>query len=314
MSSVQRSQVIYLVSLALPEAISAFLVDREAQRLTSATLRYYQQELGYFGDFARAQGLADLADVTPDLIRRWLLMLADRRGPGGVHASYRAIKAFLRWAWNEYEIAGPCPILKVKAPKLPQELLEPLSLDSLKAMMVTCDRSFLGDRDRAVLLCLLDSGLRAAEFCALDVADVELATGRLLVRHGKGNKARISFLGAVSRKALGRYLRHRRSQGPEALWVTREGMRLCYCSLRSLVRNRARAAGIPAPSLHSFRRAFALGCLRNGMDIVSLQRLLGHADLTVLRRYLAQTEGDLAEAHRRAGPVDHVMGGGRGKG
>lgn len=60
-------------------------------------------------------------------------------------------------------------------------------------------------------------------------------------------------------------------------------------------------------SLHSFRRAFALCSLRAGMDIYSLQKLMGHADLGVLRRYLAQTERDLAEAHRRSGAVDNLL-------
>lgn len=306
MSSVKPSQVIYLVSGSLRDELAAFLVDRQAQRLSPATLRFYRQELKYFADFLGEQGAAGVAEVTPDLIRRWLLKLADRRGDGGVHASYRAIKAFLRWAWDEYEIPARNPISKVKPPKLPQEILEPVSTDDVHALLSTCVRGFLGDRDRAVLLCLLDSGLRAGEFCALDVADVDLSSGRLVVRCGKGGKGRVTFLGATARRALNRYLRYRRGSENAALWVTMEGKRLCYCSLRSLLRNRAGRAGIAEPTLHSFRRAFALSCLRNGMDVISLQRLLGHADLSVLRRYLKQTEGDLAEAHRRASPVDNL--------
>ena len=56
--------------------------------------------------------------------------------------------------------------------------------------------------------------------------------------------------------------------------------------------------GARTPGLHSCRRAFALACLRNDLDLISLQRLMGHADLSVLRRYLAQTAADLADAHR----------------
>ena len=62
--------------------------------------------------------------------------------------------------------------------------------------------------------------------------------------------------------------------------------------------------GVTCPSLHSFRRFFALQCLRNGMDIFTLQKAMGHADLTVLRRYLAQTTEDVERAHRVAGPVN----------
>jgi len=59
---------------------------------------------------------------------------------------------------------------------------------------------------------------------------------------------------------------------------------------------------IPTP--HDFRRAFALIMLRNGVDIFALQKLMGHSDLQVLRRYLAQTDQDIQTAHMRGSPVD----------
>jgi len=103
-----------------------------------------------------------------------------------------------------------------------------------------------------------------------------------------------------------RYLRHQpEAAGP--LWLTVHGKRLTYCGLRSVLRRRAEAAGIPIPTLHSFRRAFALMCLRAGTDVYSLQKLMGHSDLSVLRRYLQQTEADLQAAHAKAGPVDNVL-------
>ena len=71
-----------------------------------------------------------------------------------------------------------------------------------------------------------------------------------------------------------------------------------------VMRRRADKAGVRVPQVHSFRRWFALTMLRNGADVFSLQRLLGHSDLTVLRRYLSQTETDMRESHHRANPVD----------
>lgn len=86
----------------------------------------------------------------------------------------------------------------------------------------------------------------------------------------------------------------------DLLWVTKD-------ATRQILRRRAEHRGLPAPGLHSLRRAFALTCLRNGVDLISLQRLLSHPDLSVLRRYLAQTEADLQEAHRQGGPVDRLL-------
>jgi integrase/recombinase XerD len=152
------------------------------------------------------------------------------------------------------------------------------------------------------LLSLLDTGCRASEFVALDIGDVNMNTGAAIIRHGKGGKFRTAFMGASTRREVLRYLRHRTDDaGP--LWVTMAGERLTYGGLRQVVSRRANAAGVPVPSLHSFRRAFALACLRGGMDVYSLQKLMGHADLSVLRRYLAQNEADLQAAHARASPV-----------
>ena len=130
-------------------------------------------------------------------------------------------------------------------------------------------------------------------------------TGSILIRHGKGAKFRTVFLGKKSRRAVRAYLRCR-TDNCHALWVTQEGECLTYWGLREIIRRRSTLAKVKAPSLHSFRRAFALNMLRAGADIFSLQKLMGHADLQVLRRYLAQTNQDTFEAHRRGGPVDNA--------
>jgi len=77
--------------------------------------------------------------------------------------------------------------------------------------------------------------------------------------------------------------------------------------LHHLLERRAARADVRMPSLHCFRRAFALACLRNEVDLISLQRLMGHADLTVLHCYLAQVEEDLKAAHEKGGPVDNLL-------
>ena len=143
---------------------------------------------------------------------------------------------------------------------------------------------------------------------ALNVGDVDIEPESVLVRSGKGGKPRITFLGAKSRRALVRYLRHRGAATDyEPLWVTVGGKRLAYGGLRKIVWRRAKKAKVPVPSLHAFRRAFAILSLRSGADIYSLQRLLGHADLSVLRRYLKQTADDLRAAHEKHGPVDQWL-------
>jgi site-specific recombinase XerD len=311
MSSLASNRRIRLFSPSdLDREIDAFLIDRQARGLSAGSIVFYRQKLDILRRHLESIGVTQVEHITPRILRALLVDYARTHKPGGVHAVYRATRAFLIWYDNENEPQNwTNPIRKVQPPRVALEPLEPLSMDDLQAMLATCERrTFAGDRDKSILLCLLDSGCRAAEFCSLNMGDVNLGDGTVLVRQGKGNKPRVVFLGAKSRKALLAYLRHRpATTDGEPLWVTDTGARLSYAGLREIVRRRARKAGIAEPSLHSFRRAFALCSLRNGIDVYSLQRLMGHADLTVLRRYLAQNEGDLRTAHARSGPVDHLL-------
>ena len=296
----------------LGDEIEVFLLDRRARGLSPRTVDWYAEKLRAFQSFAARQGVGSLLDLTAQAVRQYLLEAAESHNPGGVHGLYRALRALVRWFGDEYEPAGwRDPLRRVRAPKVPEQILEPVSLADLGAMLAACDLSTpMGRRDRALLLALLDTGCRAEEFIQLSVGDVSLETGSCHVRSGKGRKPRTVFLGTTARAVLHAYLADRGDPGPlEPLFATRDGNRLRYAGLREIVRRRARKAGVPAPALHAFRRSFAIGCLRAGMNVYALQRLMGHSDLSILRRYLAQTEDDLRRAHEQHGPVDAAFGG-----
>ena len=290
--------------------VEAFLRDRRAQGMSRHPIKYYRNALKLFCNFCDTQAIKQVTQIVPGDIRTYLLWLSDTgHNEGGVHLGFRTLRTFLYWWENETEPDNwHNPIRKIKAPHMPQEPLDPVSLDDVRAMVNTCERgSFTGDRDKAILLGLLDTGARAGEFIALNLDDISQMTGEVLIRQGKGRKPRIVFLGAKSRKAMRAYLRHRpdvlRAPGV-ALWVTDEGERLSYWGLRDMFHRRSRLSGVKEPTIHSFRRAFALLMLRAGVDIFSIQLLMGHSDLQVLRRYLKQVTGDLEAAHRKGGPVD----------
>jgi len=283
----------------------SFLFDRKAQGLSQGTLYYYQAKLKLFASYCDSQAITKISELTPNIIREYLVYLEQKgHNPGGIHACYRVLKTFLYWWEDETEPEGwKNPIRKVKAPKLSNEPIEPVDLDTISKLLATCGDSFTDKRDRALILFLLDTGVRAGELCSIDLVDIDRFFGSVLVRKGKGGKPRMVFIGKKTRKAIRLYFKTRTDTSP-ALWVTKNGNRLSYWGLREIIRRRAKRANVPTPKIHDFRRAFALECLRNDVDIYSLQKLMGHADLQVLRRYLAQTTEDIQEAHRKASPVD----------
>jgi integrase/recombinase XerD len=287
-----------------------FLNDRKAQGTANGTLRFYNQKLKLFLDYCRAHVVERIDQITATFIRQYLLHLEESgHNPGGRHAAFRSLRAFLNWYEGEAEPDGwGNPIHKIKAPKVPIEPLEPVSHETIASMVKTCKRdTFTGDRDAAILFCLFDTGARASEFLNMDLDDLNQASGTVLIRQGKGSKPRMVYLGRHSRYILRKYLKHR-TDDSLALWVTHprfSSERLGYDGLRAIIHRRSVEAKVEEPSLHDFRRAFALAMLRNGTDVYTLAKLMGHEGISVLQRYLKQTYQDTEAAHRQAGPVDN---------
>jgi integrase/recombinase XerD len=168
-------------------------------------------------------------------------------------------------------------------------------------------------RDEAIILLLLDTGVRAAEFCALSIEDLDLMSGKLQIKHGvkggaKGGGGRSVYLGKVSKKALWRYLeKHPYREDSEApLFLSYRNGRMTPNSLRHLIKSLAGKMGIEKCHPHRFRHTFAISYLRSGGDVFTLQAILGHKSLEMTKHYARIAEVDLAEAHRKASPVDNI--------
>lgn len=287
--------------------IEAFLFDRKAQNMSKGTLSFYVCKLGLFSGYCDSQQVKRITQITPNLIRQYLLYLEQTgHNPGGIHACFRTVKTFLLWWEREVEPDGwKNPIRKVKAPKMGIEPLDPVNIEDVSAILDTCSHStLLGLRDKAIFFVLLDSGIRASELLALNLEDLKLSTGEILIRQGKGRKPRSVYIGSKSRKSIRSYLRKRLDKSP-ALFITNQYDRLTYWGLKSIVNSRSRLAKIKPPSIHSFRRWFALNCLRSGINIYTLQVLMGHSDLQVLRRYLKQTNEDILLDYQALHLVDN---------
>ncbi len=293
----------------LQKWMNGFILDRKTMRVSKNTINFYQVEFRRFIAYCEQLGVDTLELITADFLRSYLIYLEDTgRNPGGINAGYRAIKSLFIWYENELEPVGwKNPIRKIKTPHLDVQPIEPVEVDDVAKLIEICnDDSILSMRDKAILMFLLDTGVRAFELCALDLDDLDTTTGQAIIRRGKGGKPRMVYYGKKTRKALRSYLRERRDKC-QAVWITTNGTRLTYWGLNQVLRRRSVEAGIEKPGLHDFRRAFAINCLRGGMDVYSLQNLMGHADLQVLRRYLAQTNDDVRTAHAKAGPVDELL-------
>jgi site-specific recombinase XerD len=284
----------------LPQASKDFLFGLKLENRTPATLRYYRQHLDYF----LAQPLPRYVhEITEEHIKDYLK--TKQTSVYMMHGSYRALRAFFNWAIKEHYYLGTNPVLSLKAPKLPQKKIPVIAPEGFKALVKSCDDKFLGRRNKAIIYVLYDTGIRLQELTNLKLSDIDLGNGLLKII-GKGNKERMVRMGRETVKVLWNYLKIRGSQY-EQLWLTEERTPIQANGLGQAIKHMSKEAGIPNISPHKFRHSFAVNFLRNGGNLFSLQILLGHTDLTMVRRYTSVLDTDDAIlSHEKFGPVDHL--------
>ena len=298
----------------IDDALQTLIIDAKARQCTPPTIAHYR---GRITDFARwladQDGAIHTVDgITHHHIRQYLAHLIDRGlASATVHTHGRTVRAFLNFCQREGIIQeSPFARVRIGRPDRVEKL--PLSETDIRRLL----RASASKRDTALILTLLDTGIRASECCALNVGDID--DGCIHIRRGKGRKARTVQIGRHTDQALAAYIEERniadrRSAGREPLFASATnrnlGGRLTRSGLRRILVLLAIDANVDDVHPHKFRRTFAVWSLRNGMSIYHLQRLMGHEDMETLRGYLALVQSDLREAHDAAGPVDRLLRG-----
>lgn len=300
------------------QALQGYWLDKR----TSFSERTIEGYTYHFNNLVACLGDRELDAITPDDIRRFLDWMHAERGLSmrTVHDAWVALKSL--WTWAEAELGTPHALRgKVTEPKYTKRAIEPFTEDDVRRMVKAAEFSRAwrtktgktvrttqptGARDKAILLTLLDCGLRASECCALTLADFDAERGRLRIRKGKGNKERFVFLGDRARKAIWRYLLKREGAQPgEPLFMSLERGHLTRDRLGKLVRSIAKRADVAHAHPHRFRHTFAIMFLRNGGNVFELQRLLGHETLATVQIYARLAESDLEKAGRKNSPADN---------
>jgi integrase/recombinase XerC len=213
------------------------------------------------------------------------------------------------------------PSAGLPAPRAPRRLPRPLPVDDCRQLAESGAQT-ASPRDLALVEVLYGAGLRVAELCGLDLADVDLSRGELRVL-GKGRRERVVPLPGAARDALRRYLEEERTEAQrrEPLFVARRRRagepprRLDPRDARRILLRRARAVGLPGRvHPHRLRHSYATHLLDMGADLREIQELLGHRSLSTTQRYTAVSAERLLDAYDRAHPRAHRAGAARRRG
>lgn len=269
-------------------------------------------------DLIRSVTLADVYAYLSFLSRDRIKNNNSAPSGHGLLASTRArkvatIRSFYKYLVNKAKLLEENPVQELDSPRLKQTLPRFLTLDESIQLLDSIDGDN-AERDLCIITLFLNCGIRISELVGLNLTDVQGDRLRVL---GKGNKERIVFLNAACRSALDDWLEvrsHSAAADPRALFLTRSHSRVTRSGIHYMLKKRLAAAGLDSSkySAHKLRHTAATLMLQNGVDVRTLQEVLGHEHLNTTQIY-THVDSDSLRGAAQANPLGSITRKRRGR-
>ena len=289
--------------MLLNKAIEGFLLDVLSSGKSETTERNYRSLLHRFSAHL---GNPEIEVITIDDLRKYMVHSRAEVSRASLEQRRRIIRAFFTWC--EAELDLPRPDVQLKPITGARKDVIPFTHQEIDWILKSIDKNIVGRlrhtrvRDRAIVLVLLDTGIRLGEAARLLFDDVDFAKLSIQIRHharGIKSRKRTVFVGKAASRALWLHVIKNEINGGDSLFGISDR------SIQSMLKHIERRSGVDNIHPHRFRHTFAIQFLRNGGNVYTLQQLLGHASLDMVKNYLRLAETDLAQAHRRSSPADN---------
>lgn len=313
--------------MLLRKALEGFKIDRQALGYSPNTVRIYLDCLSVLADYL---GEVEISEINKDDLIRFLHYLRTEYKPKRFSGSEKplspatidnywiAMRSFFKWAEETLEIeniSDGIPRPKFAPPEIipltKEEILEAIKAATKKYVPPQGDKRGYtaslpnAQRNKAIILLLLDTGMRLGELTRLKRKDFDLETGTVTVRpfrSSRKSRPRHIPLGKVTRREVWKYIADIDDLRPDdpVFEISKSG-------IQSMLYRVKKRTGNDKIHAHRFRHTFAIQYLKNGGDIYTLQYFLGHSTLTMVKRYLYFADDDRRDAHRRASPADRWL-------
>lgn len=284
-------------------AIDGFLMYIDARRLAKSTQSNYNLALRLLMDHTGDKAIEDITHQ--DIIQFFNSRNLSKRS---VH-TYRIIYATF-WKWAAGENLCQNIINQVPNVKPEKRIIQGYTKKDVLAMLAVIEKTDFPERNKAIVLLLLDTGIRASELCNLKILDVDTKNNFIQVVHGKCGKTRTIPYSSDTAMALWRYSNTRgREVYPDSpLFLSRDNVQMNRDSLRHMLIHLGDMAGVQNVSVHRFRHTFALEFLRSGIrnnnvNPWALKLMLGHEDMETTSTYLEIARADISKSHEKNSPV-----------
>lgn len=292
--------------------LDEFKLDCQLRRLSDRTIKgYYNNTLNFLTYAERHHEVTEVDEIRTIHIKHYIQYLLNKKLTATyINGILKCLRAFFRYAIQEEYICTN-PALKVKMQKEPKVLIKAFNDDEVRSLLSAFDYStFLSARNKMVLAIAFDTGARNTEICDIKCGDIR---ENVILIHGKGNKERNVPISPYLRRVMLKYERMRNYYFDDKVipydnyLLSRTGRPLTKEALEHIfnqANQKAKVRDSIRCSPHTARHYFAQSCLRNGLDVYSVSRLLGHENINITKRYLQSLEDHaIVEMAAKASPL-----------
>ncbi|MCM3272977.1 tyrosine-type recombinase/integrase [Paenibacillus elgii] len=293
-------------SLDLDVAIATFLRHCRVKNLTKETIRYYNEVLSYLKKTMADIGVDRPIDLTKEHVDEIILARQDGNvSDATVNSFLRGIRSFFNYLHNEGFITDHLHVSLIKAES---HIIKTFTKEQIKRVLAAPNKAtFTGYRDYVLMLLLLDTGIRVSEAEGILLPGINWKDRSIKV-FGKGRKERIVPFQSTLETHLREYVTIRGPLEHDFLFVNIDNSPMRKRTMQENISDYGKIANIKGVrvSPHTFRHTFARLYITNGGDIFSLQKILGHSSLDIVRQYVNLFGTDVARQHRKYSPLDRL--------
>lgn len=279
--------------MLLTDAAKEFEFNCQCRKLSDKTIRNYGKLIGYLLDYLKEQHkVLCLEDVRPMYIKVYLMMLQERGAkPQYINDQLKAFKVLFRYLYEE-GYTDSILTERIKNVKQPKTIIKTFTEQEVKKMTeYYSGHTFMEVRNRLMLMTFFDTGIRVSELIDLKLSQVK---DEYILIHGKGDKERVVPKSPLLNKWMFKYLSTRENffayrRVPENVFLSRNGRPMTTEAIHRVIKIAGKAVGVSRDirvSPHTCRHTFAQMQLKNGLDLYSLSRLMGHSNISITQRYL----------------------------
>ena len=291
--------------------LQLYISECRAKNLSRRTVQFYEENLLRMQKTFESQNIElDVSSLTNRDIKHYYTghMLAKGLASNTVNGRIKSCKAFFKYLFEEGHISNNLAD-ELKLVKAEKKMIQTFTKEQMLALLNQPNRhSFTGFRDYTMMMVMLETGMRIGELLNLKVGDLFLKEMEIRITRGKGGKARRVPIQKTCVKVLMQYLDERGNVDTDWLFVNVEGTSLHMRTIQENIQEYGKFAGISGVrvSPHTFRHTMAKFYILNGGDVFTLQQILGHSTLDMVRYYVELFSKDIRDQHQKYSPVENM--------